>query len=69
MGDDYDSFTSRITVVVEIEDDPVMHVVQAVKKVPMKLDRVPGLTDKTFPKYKDSSASVILFYFPCKCFD
>lgn len=58
----------KISVTVEIEDDTVVQAVQALKKVPMKLDHVPALTDKTFPKHRDGDTSVVMFYFPCMYF-
>ena len=49
-----------------MEDDLVVQTVQAMTSIPMKLDRVPALTDKTFPEFRNGPTSVILFYFPCK---
>lgn len=56
-----------LSVLAETEDDEVVRTVQTMKNVPMKLDRVPALTDKTFDKAcREPDIAVILFYFPCK---
>ncbi|XP_052766372.1 thioredoxin domain-containing protein 16-like [Mya arenaria] len=50
---------------VENQDDRVAEAVLKTKRLPMTLDRVPALTDKTFPSVVGKGTiTLVLFYFP-----
>ncbi|KAL4238500.1 cell redox homeostasis [Mactra antiquata] len=64
IENDEETFDSNIEAV-ERQDDKVAEFVERTKKIAMKLDLVPALTDKTFPKIlEESSTAVVLLYFP-----
>ena len=51
---------------VDVQDDEVADAVTK-NKEPMPLDRVPALTDKTFPTtIEEANIALVYFYIPCK---